>query len=52
VCEHGSWLNMTNMEFSTLGWQCLAYGIVPHDTLCRNLAALGRPAQGAQAKIT
>jgi hypothetical protein len=49
--KHGSWLNMTEIEFSVLGRQCLARRVASHDTLRRHVAQWADQRNAAQARV-
>lgn len=50
--KHGSWLNIAEIEFSTLARQCLARRVASHDTLRRHLAQWEERRNAAQARVT
>ncbi len=49
--EHGSWLNMAELELSVLARQCLKRRIPDRSTLAHEVAAWEQSRNGAQAKI-
>jgi len=49
--KHGSWLNMAEIEFSVLARSCLRRRIPNEATLCREIQALERERNTAQATI-
>jgi hypothetical protein len=38
--KHGSWLNVADIELSTMSGQCLHRRIQSHDSACRDVTAL------------
>lgn len=50
--EHGSWLNMAELEFSVLSRQCLDRRIPDEATLTRELQAYEQSRNAPKAKIT
>ena len=49
--KHGSWLNMAEIEFSVLARSCLRRRIPNEAILCREIRALERERNTAQATI-
>lgn len=49
--KHGSWLNMAEIEFSVLARSCLRRRVPNEVTLCREIQALERERNAAQAAI-
>jgi len=49
--KHGSWLNMAEIEFSVLARSCLKRRLPNEATLCREIQALVRERNAAQATI-
>ena len=49
--KHGSWLNMAEIEFSVLARACLRRRVPDEATLCREIQALERERNTAQATI-
>jgi len=49
--KHGSWLNMAEIEFSVLSRSCLRKRVPNEATLCREIQALERERNAAQATI-
>lgn len=49
--KHGSWLNMAEIEFSVLARSCLKRRVPNEATLCREIQALERERNAAQATI-
>jgi hypothetical protein len=49
--KHGSWLNMAEIEFSVLARRCLKRRVPDEVTLCREIKALERERNAAQATI-
>ncbi len=49
--KHGSWLNMAEIEFSVLARSCLRRRVPDEATLCREIQALERERNAAQAAI-
>ena len=49
--KHGSWLNMAEIEFSVLARACLRRRLPDEATLCREVQALERERNAAQASI-
>ena len=47
--KHGSWLNMAEIEFSVLARSCLRQRLPDDTSLCREVAALKRERNEAQA---
>tara|TARA_Y100000310_G_C20553962_1_gene749574 strand:+ start:575 stop:1192 length:618 start_codon:yes stop_codon:yes gene_type:complete len=49
---HGSWLNMAELEFSVFVRECLKQRIPDRQTLSREVAALERERNAAEAKVS
>ena len=49
--KHGSWLNMTEIEFSVFSRSCLRQRLPDEDSLCREIQALELERNQAQAPI-
>lgn len=49
--KHGSWLNMAEIEFSVLARSCLRQRVPTEAALCREVQALERERNAAQAAI-
>ena len=49
---HGSWLNMAELEFSVFVRECLKQRIADRQTLSREVAALERERNVAEAKVS
>ena len=49
--KHGSWLNMAEIEFSVLARSCLRQRVPTEAALCREIQALERERNAAQAAI-
>ena len=49
--KHGSWLNMAEIEFRVLARSCLKQRVPNEATLCREIQALERVRNAAQATI-
>lgn len=50
--NHGSWLNMAELEFSVFARQCLKQRIPDRETLSREVAALEMERNTAEAKVS
>ena len=49
--KHGSWLNMAEIEFSVFSRSCLRQRLPGEESLCREVQALERERNQAQARI-
>ena len=49
--KHGSWLNMAEIEFSVFSRSCLRQRLPDEESLCREIQALERERNQAQARI-
>ena len=49
--KHGSWLNMAEIEFSVFSRSCLSQRLPDEESLCRQVQALERERNQAQARI-